>query len=343
MKAMKKALFWVFTVCLFYTVNLFAQEGYLRVISNPEGADVEIAGKNIGKTPVLSVLKPGKYAYKVSLTGYESLSGTTQVIENEVTKLSLTLIKQAQKVPVKSTPTRSASAKGGLTILTDWQDVSIYLNGHRVDETPPVTLKDVPAGLNSVILVSGDYADSFRILVQSGKTSVLKKNFQEDKNKYEAQATTTETTVVGTPIVIKTMLPAKVIVSLTTSVSTEGADSKKQDASILGESDSVEVSFRYRKTGETDWNEKTLVSGTKVEESFEIEKGTYEIQLIAVHYKVPTGLLNVLLSKKEKIREYKESISKEIQPDTQYKYTVSYDGQNFGYKLEEVKLNTSIK
>ncbi|HRS06532.1 MAG TPA: PEGA domain-containing protein [Candidatus Ratteibacteria bacterium] len=343
MKVVEKALLLGFIVCFFYAVNLFAQEGYLRVISNPDGADVEVAGKNIGKTPVLSVLKPGKYTYKVSLTGYETLSGTTEVVENEVTRLNLTLVKQVQKTPSKPTLTKSASAKGGLTILTDWQDVSIYLNGHKVNETPPVTLKDVPAGLNSVILVSGDYADSFRILVQQGKTSVLKKNFQEDKNKYEAQATVTETTVVETSTLVKSMLPAKIIVSLTTSVSTESTDSKKQDASILGESDSVEVSFRYRKAGETDWNEKTLVSGTKVEESFEIGKGTYEIQLIAVHYKVPTGLLNVLLSKKEKIREYKESISKEIQPDTKYKYTISYDGKSFGYKLEEMKLNTSIK
>ncbi|MCM8817338.1 MAG: PEGA domain-containing protein [Candidatus Omnitrophica bacterium] len=337
MYRLKNVMFFGFLMCLLCAVNLFAQEGYVRIVSNPDGADVEIAGKSVGKTPVLTVLKPGKYAYKLSLAGYETISGTVEVVENEVVKLNLTLAKQVQKTPVKPVPVKPV-AKGGLTIITDWQDVSIYLNGRKVNETPPVTLKDVPAGLNSIILVSGDYADSFRILVQPGKTSVLKKNFEEDKKKFESQSA--ETTVVETPIEVRrSMLPAKVIVSLKTTVST---DTKKDDT-ILGESDSIEISFKYRKAGETVWNEKIVQSGTKTEESFEIEKGAYEMELIASHYKVPTGLLNVLLTKKEKIREYKESIKKDIQPDTQYKYIISYDGKNFSYKLEETKLNTPIK
>ncbi|MCX7704887.1 MAG: PEGA domain-containing protein [bacterium] len=337
MTVLRKMLILGLFVFVLLAVSSFAQEGYLRIISNPDGADVDVAGKNIGKTPVLTVLKPGKYTYKVSLAGYETLSGTAEVVENEVTKLNLTLVKQMQKTPAKPVPVKPI-ARGGLTIITDWQDVSIYLNGHKINETPPVTLKDVPAGLNSVILVSGDYADSFRILIQPGKTAVLKKSFEEDKKRYETQ--TTETTVVETPIEVKrSMLPAKVIITLNTQVST---DAKKQDT-ILGESDLIEVSFQYRKAGETQWDEKLLQSGTKTEEAMEIEKGTYEIQLVASHYKVPTGLLNVLLTKKEKIREYKESIKKEIQPDTQYKYIVSYDGKSFSYKTEEAKLNTPIK
>ncbi len=330
--------FFVFLYCCFFAGNTFAQEGYLRIVSNPDGANVEIAGKNVGKTPLMTVLKPGKYAYKISLAGYEPVSGTAEVVENEVTRLNLTLVKQ-QQPPAKPVPVKPV-AKGGLTIITDWQDVTIYLNGRKINETTPVTLKDIPAGLNSVILVSGEYADSFRILVQPGKTSVLKKNFEEDKKKYESQAVSTEATVTETPIEVRrSMLPAKVIVSLKTTVST---DTKKDDT-ILGESDSIEISFKYRKTGETGWNEKIVQSGTKTEESFEIEKGAYEMELIASHYKVPTGLLNVLLTKKEKVREYRESIKKDIQPDTQYKYIISYDGKTFSYKLEEAKLNTPIK
>lgn len=338
MKILVSVLFFICAICI-CAVNLFAQEGYLRVVSNPDGANVEVAGKNIGKTPVLTALKPGKYTYKVSLAEYETVSGTAEIVENEVTRLNLTLVRQIQKPSAKPVPEKVV-AKGRLTVLTDWQDVSIYLNGHKINETPPVTLKDVPVGLNSVILVSGDYADSFRILVQPGKTSVLKKNFEEDKNKYESQIKA-ESTIVETPVEVRrSMLPAKIIVSLNTNVST---DSKKQDTPILGESDSIEISFKYRKTGQTEWNEKVLQSGTKVEESFEIEKGTFEIELTAAHYKVPTGLLNVLLTKKEKIREYKESIKKDIQPDTQYKYIILYDGKTFSYKLEETKLNTPIK
>ncbi|HOK79970.1 MAG TPA: PEGA domain-containing protein [bacterium] len=335
---MKKILCLVVTGLFLCVISVFAQEGYLRITSNPESASVEIAGKSTGKTPVLTALKPGKYVYKVSLSGYEPVSGTAEVIENEVTIVNLKLVKQVQKAPAVK---KIEPAKGGLTIITDWQDVTIYLNGHKIDRTPPVTIKDIPAGINRVILVSGDYADSFHILVQPGKTSVLKKNFEEDRKKYEAQMTTVDTTIVETPVEVKkSMLPAKVILRLGTTAST---DSKKQDTTIIGESDEIEVSFQYRKAGSDEWNTKTLQSGTKAEDSFETEKGTYEIQLVAIHYRVPTGLLNVLLTKKEKIREYKESIRKEILPAVQYTYTITYDGKNFGYKLEEVKLNTPVK
>ncbi len=251
-----RCIVFICVAVFFFAAVVFAQEGYLRITSNPEGAGVELAGKNIGKTPLLYAVKPGKYNYSVSLSGYETISGTIEVVENEVTKLNFVLTKQIPKTPAKPSATKPATAKGGLTILTDWQDVTIYLNGRKVDETPPVTLKDVPAGLNSVILVSGDYADSFRILVQPGKTSVLKKNFEEDKKKYEAQKI--DTVVVETPVeVIRAKLPAKIVVVISTAVSTEA---KKQETPIFGESDSIEVSFFYRKTGETQWNEKTLQS-----------------------------------------------------------------------------------
>lgn len=338
---LRRVLFSGFVVCIFCAVIAFAKEGYLRVVSSPSGADVEIAGKIVGKTPGLFVLKQGKHDYRISLAGYEVITGTVEIIDYEVTTLDLNLVKQEQKIPSKPLITKTATARGRLTIITDWQDVTIYLNGHKVNEAPPVTLKNVPAGLNSVILVSGDYADSFSILVQPGKTSVLKKNFEEDRKKYESQAAINDAIISETPIEVRrSMLPARVVVSLNTSVS---PDSKKQDTQILGESDLVEISFKCRKADKTEWNEKILQSGTKVEESFEIEKGIYEIQLTAVHYKVPTGILNVLLTKKEKIREYKETIKKEMQPDTQYRYTISYDGKDFGYKLEEAKLNTPIK
>ncbi len=340
MKGIGRIVLYGCVMLLFSVVVAFAQESYLRITSNPEAATVEIAGKNIGKTPLLHVLKPGKYSYTVSLAGYEPVSGTVELIENEVTRLNLNLVKQVQKLPAKTVSPKRVAGKGNLTVLTDWQDVTIYLNGRRVNETPPVTLKDVPAGLASVILVSGDYADSFRILVQPGKTSVLKKNFQEDKIRYESQKPA-ETVAVETPVEVRrSLLPAKVIVSLNTSVST---DSKKQETPLLGESDSVEITFRYKKSGETEWKENILQSGTKPEDSFEIEKGLYEIQLVAAHYKVPTGLINVLLTKKEKVREYKEAMKKDIQPDTQYKFVITYDGKSFGYKVEEAKLNTPIK
>lgn len=317
---------------------VWAQEGYLRITSVPDSATVEIEGKSAGKTPLLTALKPGKYVYKLNLAGYETISGIADIVENEVTVINLKLNRQLVK---SSVPKKPEPAKGALTIITDWQEVKIFLNGHRIDKVPPVTIKDVPAGLNKVILVSGDYADSLDILVQPGKTSVLKKNFEEDRKKYEAKLVGSEAVTVETPVEVKkSMLPAKVVLRLNTAVTDS---SQKQETTILGESDVVELIFQYRKTGENEWNSRTLQSGTKMDDTWEIEKGTYEMQLVASHYKVPTGILNVLLTKKEKVREYKESFKKDIQPDVQYTYTVSYDGKVFSYKAEEVKLNTPVK
>ncbi|MCS7180634.1 MAG: hypothetical protein NZ891_04705, partial [bacterium] len=137
--------------------------------------------------------------------------------------------------------------------------------------------------------------------------------------------------------------PAKVILQLSVP-EIQKTTTTKQDVIIWGENDIIEVSFQYKKTEETNWNLKELQSKTKPEDSFEITKGIYDIQIVSTHYKEPTGLFNILLgAKKEKIKEYKEVIKKEIQPDTQYTFIITYDTKTgFSYKVEEKKLNTPI-
>jgi len=63
-------------------------------------------------------------------------------------------------------------------LITNWQDVDIYLDGYKIKESPLVTIKDITSGFHTVILVSGDYADVSRVRMQNGETSVIKKYFE---------------------------------------------------------------------------------------------------------------------------------------------------------------------
>ncbi|MCM8819033.1 MAG: PEGA domain-containing protein [Candidatus Omnitrophica bacterium] len=335
MKNLKKIRLTYMFLFLFLPSVLFCQEGYLKVTSSPSNVEIEIDGKNAGKTPIFTVLKPGEYTIKATLVGYKAITQTVKIIENEVTILQLTMEKEITK-PVVTTSLQKF--KGKLTIITDREDVSIYLNSKKVDATPPCTLDNIPVGLNSIILVSGEYADSFRVVIQPNKTSVLKVSFEEIKKKSFISEQMRKEEIEAK----RSVLPANVVLKLSIP---EVQKATKTETPIWGESDIVEVSFQYKKTGEANWNSKELQSKNKIEDSFEIPKGIYEIQIIGSHYKEPTGIVNILLgAKKEKVREHKEVFKKEFQPDTQYTITITYNpNTGFSYKLEEKVLNTPIE
>jgi hypothetical protein len=192
-------------------------------------------------------------------------------------------------------------------------------------------------------------------MIQKGKTSVLKYSFKEAQErgkrwtpKVFSDRTVQERLTKEKALEIEKQrqtLPSKIVLKLT---NPSLADSSQQDTSIKlwSESDTIELSFQYRKSGSTSWNTKTLNSNKASEDSFTLEKGTYEIQFIATHYKEPLGVLNIILGvKKEKVKEYKESAVKyEFKPDTQYTFNIIYDGKtDFIYKVEEKALNTPLE
>jgi len=342
---------------IFFCGMLFAQEGFLRVTSIPDGVNVEVSGKSIGKTPLLTTLKPGSYTIKGTLSGYDTYSQDVKIVENEVTIVQITMVKQTQKKEVTVTGATPKDAKwtGNLTVITDLENATIYLDGVKISETPPVTIKEIPSGIHEVILVSGDYADSARVMIQRGKTSVLKHSFAEAREAGKKWSPRVYSDRIEQERIAKEKaaelekkrqaLPAKIVLKLT---NPSLSDSSQQDTTIKlwSESDTVELSFQYRKSGETAWNIKTLSSKKTLEDSFTLEKGIYEVQFIATHYKEPTGVLNIILgAKKEKVKEYKESLGKyEFKPDTQYTFNILYDGKtDFSYKVEEKALNTPLE
>ncbi|MCK9266738.1 PEGA domain-containing protein [bacterium] len=325
---------------LFSITKLSAQEGFLRVTSVPEGVSVEVGGKSIGKTPLLTTVKPGKHTMKAILSGYESETETIEILQNEVTLVDLAMEKQKSKSVATS---RKRTKTGNVSIITDWTDVDIYIDGYKTSEKPPVTIKDLSTGLHTIILVSGLYADTFKVLVMSGKTSVIKKTFEDEKKQKR-----TSLFKIEKPILSKTKLaqieakrqslPANIVLAL-------AKTTEKESNIILGEGESISVSFQIKKVGDKEWTPKEVQSKTKEEESFYIEKGTYDIMITYSLFKEPVGLINIFLgSKKEKIKEHKETYKKEFKPDTEYSYLISYDAvKGFSFNLEERALNTVIE
>ena len=324
----KVALFLI----LFGTASLFAQEGILRITSVPEGVSIEVAGKSAGKTPVLTVLKPGKYGVKATLAGYTTVNETVEIVENEVTRMSLTM----DKLSSKTASPWSRGAKGSLRIVTDRTSVDVYIDGERAGSRTPLTVDDLSAGLHQVILVSGDRADSSRVFIQSGKTATLNKSFEED-----ASSKKKGTFLGGLKSRLdsrRQALPAQVTLQLAKGTA------QKDSNIILGEGESLYLSFQYRKEGTTEWVARELLTGNKEEDTFTLEKGTYDILITYALYKEPTGLVNILLgSKKEKVKEKKETIKKEFKADTGYTYVVSYDASSgFAFIINEKALETVL-
>ncbi len=330
----------IILIFLFCITSLFAQEGFLRVTSVPDGAAIEIAAKSVGKTPLLTVMKPGDYAIKATLTGYNAYTENIKIVENEVALVQITLTKTAQKSVFQK---MWREGKGNLTVIADRENVDIFLDGVKVKDKPPVTIKDIQSGMHNVILVSGEMADSSRVVIENGKTAVIKKSFEEvAKNvttlsKAEQEALAKKK---AAELELKRQaLPAKVILRLANPAAREG------EPSTWAEGTSITLSFQYRKTGGTDWTIKELQSKTKLEDTFTAEKGTYDVQFVATHYKEPTSIIDVFLgTKKEKVKEYKESFKLELKPDVQYTYTILYDGKgDFSYKAAEQQLNTPVE
>ncbi len=331
----------VLVLMFFLAGAAWAQEGYLRITSTPDGASISIDGKEKGKTPLLLAIAPGKHTIVASLSAYDSVTQTVEVLENEVTRVDLTLQKKAVRLPV-ATPLRP-SGKGNLTIITDWPDATIYLDGLNTGEKTPATLKDLSAGLHSIILVSGDLAMFDRVFVQPNKTSVVKKSFEDYKKTRLSLLKSEEESLKQKEIEEKRQkLPARVAFKLE---KLAAASTGKTGSVLWDTTDTVVLTFAYRKAGATEWTTRELKWEAPEEEPISLEKGTYELQMTATRYKQPKGLLTIIVeSKKEKVAEAKASLKKDLQADTLYTFTLSYDGgTNLSYKIEEKALNTAVE
>lgn len=326
-------------------------DGFLYVTSSPEKAIVKVAGETQGTAPISVSLPAGTYLVEASLASYQSTSQTVAVNEGEVTRVEFALKKTTSS---KNVITPSAPAgKGNITFITDWTPAEIYLDGVKLKETPPVTIKDIKAGNHWLIVTSKGYAIYQEMMLQNQETRVFQGYFEKVKagtyqpwsqqrwmhgNRGPSSQQTQQNTAAS--IAQKRQaLPATINLKMT--VTKSSSDS----STAWGSSDSLTVTFKYRKSGTETWETKELQLKTKEEDSFTVEKGTYEVQLTAVHYKVDTSLLTVLLgSSKKKSGEASAQFTKEFAADKLYVYNIVYDATDtLKYTVTESDQNTVIE
>ena len=260
-------------------------DGFLYVTSSPEKAIIKIAGETQGTTPVSVSLPAGTYLVETGLTSYLPKSQKVTVKEGEVTRVEFKLDKTTSSKSVVTPVSRSAG-KGNITIISDWQPAEIYLDGVKRKETTPVTIKDIPAGHHWLILTSKGYAVYQDLTLQNQETRVFQGYFEKVKaGTYQPwsrswRETRASSVTRASEIEKKRQaLPAAINLKMTATKQTSNS------STLWGSSDSVVITFQYRKSGTETWEKKELELKTKEEDSFTIEKGNYEVQLTAVHYK----------------------------------------------------------
>jgi len=123
--------------------------GDLRIQSNPVGAAVYVnnnyTGTTISSTPLyVTQLKPGSYAVRVTLAGYQIYSQTAAITAGKVSTV------QANLVAVSPGPTPYTN--GQVIVRSSPSGANIYLdNAYR--GLTPLTLVDIPQGSHAIILI----------------------------------------------------------------------------------------------------------------------------------------------------------------------------------------------
>jgi len=110
------------------------EQGYLKVVSYPEGATIQIEGVNYrGKTPQDAIpLKPGNYRVYLTLAGYDDLDTDVTIKPGETAKLymlldSNVLYDDEVSISDQKDATTAKSPFPLLGILAGIGAVSIYL------------------------------------------------------------------------------------------------------------------------------------------------------------------------------------------------------------------------
>ena len=123
--------------------------GALTINSTPDGADVTVDGKVMGKTPMtLSDLLIGNHSVVLNHSGYFSLTEHVVVIENDTTTLNLKLLKGQE-----------------ITISSDKDGDRIFIDGKYAGLSPVKTI--LTAGPHDVVSVRGGSGEALYDLLKN--------------------------------------------------------------------------------------------------------------------------------------------------------------------------------
>lgn len=130
------------------------QTGYLHVTSEPEAAEIYIApgSEKRGITPFRVELPAGSYAIRVVKEFYQERAVTVQVRVDRVEKLHIKLERRSGWEESKPKEEAVARGRGTLTIITDPDGASIWIDGQPTQGKTPLTVDKLQAGRRRVKL-----------------------------------------------------------------------------------------------------------------------------------------------------------------------------------------------
>jgi len=155
-----------------------AGTGYLAVTSEPAGIEVVVDGRSVGSTPVQVELKSGQHMVEALQQHYLPQANRVDLPADEIRKMHFVLTKGSPFVVQKSQEVLVTAGVGRVNVISEPMGATIEVDGRRVEERAPVTLKDVSAGEHEVVLRLGDKAKRQTITVRSGETSRLEVSFE---------------------------------------------------------------------------------------------------------------------------------------------------------------------
>jgi hypothetical protein len=116
--------------------DVFKRYGAIKIVTDVEGASVELNGESQGKTPIADSIKvraPATYKVKLQKSGYVTFQAGIDVLPDATVEVRATLVREEGKVPWYKRWYVWAAVGGAIAIAG--AAVAIYY-GTRVDETP---------------------------------------------------------------------------------------------------------------------------------------------------------------------------------------------------------------
>ena len=104
--------------------------GILKVFANIKGAKVFLNDVEIGTTPTIRLMPPGKYKIRLEMPGYETYEEEITILANKGVTINPELIKVV----------------GAIELSANVDDAEVFLQGRFVGKTPNVVVEELPEG-----------------------------------------------------------------------------------------------------------------------------------------------------------------------------------------------------
>ena len=171
----KKVLFYDANRLLAKLTEIEANKGYgfIKFTSNLKLANVYINGSyqgQITENPFTKKLKEGKYIFNVKSKFYQPISIKAEITKNGVFAYNFNMVK-AKSGDEQIGMAKIIQAIGGITVVTERNDLLVYLNGARY--LPPFEIKKYAAGSYELKVVGPNKSKIINIEIADGLKTIV--------------------------------------------------------------------------------------------------------------------------------------------------------------------------